>query len=87
MTLVPNAFNSVLPRGAVGAPTMAPSPRRPGRVSGPLQGSTPRTVVMDSRGRHCVPLAPRTNGAFVIESGAVAQASASKRQALVRGGI
>ena len=51
------------------------------------QASVPRNVVMDSRGRHCVPLAPRTNGAFVIESGAVAQASVSKRQALVRGGI
>ncbi len=87
MTRVPNAFEAVRPRGAAIAPTVAPSPRRPGHAPGLLPGSTPRTVVMDARGRHCVPLSPRTNGVFVIESGAVAQASASKRQALLKGGI
>ena len=87
MSQVPNAFQAVRPRGSVIEPTVAPTARRPGRAPGPLPGTTPRSVVMDSRGRHCVPLAPRTNGAFVIESGAAAQASISKRNALVRGGI
>ncbi|MCO5354205.1 hypothetical protein [Acidovorax kalamii] len=87
MSQVLNAFQAVRPRGSVIEPTVAPTARRPGRAPGPLPGTTPRNVVMDSRGRQCVPLAPRTNGAFVIESGAVALASVSKRQALVRGGI
>lgn len=87
MSQVPNAFQAVRPRGSVIEPTVAPTARRPGRAPGSLPGSTPRNVVMDSRGRHCVPLAPRPNGVFVIESGAAAQASISKRNALVRGGI
>lgn len=87
MTRPLNAFQSVRPRGAAVQPTVAPSQRRPGRAPGRLPGSTPRTVVMDTRGRRCVPLSPRTNGVFVIESGAVAQASVNKRQALVKGGI
>ena len=82
-----NAFQAVRPRGSVIALTVAPTAGRPDRAPRPLPGATPHNVVMDSRGRHCVPLAPRTNGAFVIESGAVAQASVSKRQALVKGGI
>lgn len=83
----PNAFQAVRPRGTGTAPGAAPRPHSPGRAPSPLRGSTPRAIVMDSRGRRLVPLAPRVNGAFVIESGAVAQAAADKRRALVRGGI
>ena len=87
MSRVPNAFQAVRPRGEAVAPTVVPSTRKPGRAPGLLPGSTLRTVVMDTRGRRCVPLSPRSNGVFVIESGAVAQASVNKRQALVKGGI
>lgn len=44
-------------------------------------------MVLDSNGKRRVPLAPRLNGAFAIESGMVAQAAADKRQALLRGSI
>ncbi|MDA8449803.1 hypothetical protein M4R23_08915 [Acidovorax sp. GBBC 3332] len=89
MTRVLNAFESVRPRGATVTPTTVPAQRRPGRAPPVLAGSTPRDrdVVLDRNGRACVPLAPRCNGAFSIESGAVAQASVSKRRAIVRGGI
>jgi hypothetical protein len=42
---------------------------------------------MDAKGKRCVPLAPRLNGAFAIESGAAAQAATDKRQALRKAGI
>ena len=81
-----NAFQSVRPRAAA-APSAAFRPHTPGRAPVLLRGSTPRALVLDSKGKRCVPLAPQANGAFVIESGAVAQASADKRRALVKGGI
>lgn len=89
MTRVLNAFESVRPRGVDVVPTAVPTQRRPGRAPPPLPGSTPRDrdMVLDRNGRARVPLAPRCNGAFSIESGAAAQASVSKRRALVKGGI
>lgn len=83
----PNAFEAVRPRGATIAPTVAPTPRRPGRAPALLPGSTPRTLVLDTRGRRRVALAPSSNGAFHIESGPAAKASVLKRQTIRRGGI
>lgn len=42
---------------------------------------------MDAQGQRRIPLAPRSNGAFAIESRAASQASIDKRQAIVKGGI
>lgn len=85
MTRVINAFQSVRPRGAV-APSAVPRPHNVGKAPGLLPGSA-APLALDSNGKRCVPLMPRMNGAFAIESGAVARASVDKRHALVKGGI
>lgn len=81
-----NAFQMVRPRGNATMP-YAQRPRASGAAPGLLRGSTPRTLAMDTNGRRCVPLAPRANGDFLIESGTSAQASDDKRRALLKGGI
>lgn len=81
-----NAFQAVRPRAAE-APSAVPHTRGRGAEPLPLPGTSPRHTVLDSNGKRCVPLAPRLNGAFAIESGVVAQAVADKRQALLRGSI
>ena len=81
-----NAFQAVRPRTAA-APSAVPHKRGRGAEPLPLPGTSPRHMALDSNGKRCVPLAPRLNGAFAIESGAAAQASADKRQALLRGAI
>lgn len=81
-----NAFESVRPRGAA-APSAPVRPHNIGRAPGLLPGSVPRTMTLDRNGKPRVPLAPRSNGSFVIESASLAQESVLKRQAIRRGGI
>jgi len=84
MSGVRNVFQTVAPR-AVAGPGTVPRPHQHGRAPGLLRGSTPRTL--DTMGRRRVSLAPRSNGAFHIESGPAAEAAVLKRQALLKGGI
>lgn len=86
MTRVINAFQSVRPRGAV-APSAVPRPHNVGKAPGLLPGSAPRAMVLDSKGKRCVPLAPRPNTDLLFEGRAQRQASNDKRRALVKGGI
>lgn len=81
-----NAFESVRPKG-VNAQAAAPARHNVGRAPGLLPGSMPRNVALDSNGRPCVPMAPRANVGFVVEDRVQGAASASRRQALVKGGI
>lgn len=53
----------------------------------PLPGSSRRNMVLDSKGNRSVPLAPRLNGTFAIESGVAAQAAMDRRNAILKGGI
>jgi hypothetical protein len=82
-----NAFQTVRPRGNATMPSAVQRPRATGAAPGLLRGSVPCTLAMDTNGRRCVPIAPRANGNFLIESGAAAQASVDKRSALLKGGI
>lgn len=72
MTRVLNVFETVRPRGQA----------RPSVVPRAGHG-----LLLDAKGVRRVPLAPRSNGAFFIESGAVALAASNKRSALLKGGI
>lgn len=81
MTGTLNAFQAVRPRGNT------PTPRTASGIHHGQRGAVPRGLVMDTNGRRCVPLGPRANGDFLIESGNAAQASADKRRALLKGGI
>ena len=86
MSTVPNAFQSVRPRAAA-APSAAFRPHTPGRAPVLLRGSTPRTLVLDSKGKRCVPLDARTDVAFSIEDKHQGRASTDRRHAIVKGGL
>lgn len=85
MTII-NAFQAVRPKGNAVQPAVVRR-HKSGRAPGLLPGSTQRAMTLDRNGKPRVPLAPRLNGAFAIESGVGAQAAADKRQALLRGSI
>ena len=88
MTRILSAFEAVRPRGTATAPAAVTKPHNRGKAPSPLPGSLAQApvdvMVMDRTGKRCVPLAPRLNGAFAIESGVMAQAAADKRQAQLR---
>ncbi len=81
-----NAFQTVRPRGTL-APSAIPHQRSRGSAPMPLPGSSRRNMVLDSKGNRSVPLAPRLNGTFAIESGVAAQAAMDRRNAILKGGI
>ena len=88
MTRVLSAFEAVRPKGSAVICAVLQPRRNRGKAPGPLPGSLAQApvgvMVMDRTGKRCVPLAPRLNGAFAIESGVMAQAAADKRQAQLR---
>lgn len=78
----PNAFQSVRPR-AVAGPSATPIKIGVGAPPQRLNGSLAR----DAAGRLRVPLEPRTDSGFHIESKVNAQSGTDKRRAIARTNI
>ncbi len=75
-----SAFQAVAPRSS--PPPAKPFVEKDIGGNGVAKPSSAPQMVFDSRGRRCIPLAPRSSGGFFIESREISIASTERLKAL-----